>query len=54
MKTTSDDNATPLRRRLVSAALVGSLLLTGFAAAGCGDDEGEDEIGDEEIIDEGD
>lgn len=41
------------RRARVLAGLVAGTLL--FAPlAGCGDDEGEDEIGDGEIVDEGD
>jgi hypothetical protein len=42
---------TPLRRAL--AVLFAFSLTLGFAA-GCGDDAGEDEIGDGEINDEGD
>ncbi|CAN5685341.1 hypothetical protein BH20ACT1_BH20ACT1_09270 [soil metagenome] len=40
-------------RRGTAAGLVALLLVSGVTA-GCGDDEGEDEIGDGEIIDEGD
>jgi len=42
----------PRLRRTVAFAVSG-LILVG-TAAGCSDDPGEDEIGDEEIIDEGD
>ena len=41
----------PLTKRLSAAALVAILALGGVA---CGDDPGEDEIGDGEINDEGD
>lgn len=43
----------PDRRRTASAFLALSLVFGGLAT-GCGDDPGEDEIGDGEIIDEGD
>ena len=39
-------------RRLAAAFLALSVVMGPVAA--CGDDEGEDQIGDEEIIDEGD
>lgn len=39
--------------RRAAAALLALAVVLGPAAA-CGDDEGEDQIGDEEIIDEGD
>jgi hypothetical protein len=41
-------------RRRTAAGLVALLLLGGVTTTGCGDDPGEDEIGDGEIIDEGD
>jgi hypothetical protein len=41
-----------LTRRVLASSLALTLALTGVAA--CGDDPGEDEIGDGEIIDEGD
>lgn len=41
------------RRRAAAGLLVLSLALGGLAT-GCGDDAGEDEIGDGEIIEEGD
>ena len=41
----------PFSKRLTAAALVAILALGGVA---CGDDPGEDEIGDGEINDEGD
>ncbi|MBW3610873.1 MAG: hypothetical protein KY438_05020 [Actinobacteria bacterium] len=40
-------------RRRTAAGLVALLFLSGVTA-GCGDDPGEDEIGDGEVIDEGD
>ena len=42
-----------MKLRRVSAAFLAALLLVSSAAA-CGDDEGEDQIGDGEINDEGD
>ena len=41
----------PFTKRLTAAALIAVLALGGVA---CGDDPGEDEIGDGEINDEGD
>lgn len=41
-------------KRRPAVALVALLLVFGGLTAGCGDDLGEDEIGDGEIIDEGD
>ncbi len=38
-------------RRLLGALSLSVLLVGGTALSGCGDEEGEDEIGDEEIID---
>ncbi len=40
-------------RRRTAAGLVALLFLSGVTA-GCGDDPGEDEIGDGEVVDEGD
>ena len=41
-------------RRRTAAGLVAALLLVTGVTTGCGDDPGEDEVGDGEIIDEGD
>lgn len=41
-------------RKIVSLLFAGLLLVGSGSLAGCGDDAGEDEIGDGEINDEGD
>ncbi len=42
------------RKRLLGAGFALALLFSGTTLTGCGDDPGEDEIGDGEINDEGD
>lgn len=42
------------QKRLLAASFSLLLVFTGTTLTGCGDDPGEDEIGDGEIIDEGD
>ena len=44
----------PKPRRIAAAGLALLLLFGGTTVAGCGDDPGEDRIGDGEINDEGD
>ncbi len=43
-----------IQKRLLAASISLLLVFSGTTLTGCGDDAGEDEVGDGEIVDEGD